>query len=595
MNQEHLEHCIYFFKEKYPYFKSYEDYHIFTLLCIKYFFYNDNGLPFDEYFIKDYLTDSPNDGGIDAVFNDPNSDDNDIIIIQSKYYNKSPLNINDIISDLIKMKTTLTNFKNNKFTLYNDRVITAYQNAKNQTSIENFRIYFFTSYQPKNKRERNKIERKAREVFNDFEIYFKSDIEDQIELCDSGKLFVEQDNLSIDEKDNYLKYKNSVIVNISAISLQNLQHRRRNSLLGMNLRYYVRQKLVDVGIEKTIQNDPENFWYKNNGIIIICDNYIIDGTIIHLYNFSIINGGQTTNRIGQLDIDQDFYLQCKIIKVAGTSINEKDHFIHSIAEASNAQKPIKKSDLKANTPEQLRLKERLAKKGIYYITKKGDKAPKQYTEPYQITKLDKVGKLCLASVLQMPGTARSNSAKMFNDEYYFSIFGTQAKEGIIADVLKIDYYYSLFLKTEIKNKGYDEKTVLPMIKNGRTFQLACITFLCKIKYNVFSYKEINNLINNTDELKKVIRQTNEMTFLIKNKLDNEPQIFFSIFDFIGEEVLGYCFENALEKAEEKHQSIIPSNYLKSDINYYKDILKRLWSRYNKNNEIKALLNKICIE
>ena len=36
----------------------------------------------------------------------------------------------------------------------------------------------------------------------------------------------------------------------------------------MNLRYYVRQKAVDTGIEKTIHKEPENFWYKNNGILM---------------------------------------------------------------------------------------------------------------------------------------------------------------------------------------------------------------------------------------------------------------------------------------------------------------------------------------
>ena len=184
---------------------------------------------------------------------------------------------------------------------------------------------------------------------NDLEMNFRSDIEAQIELCDNGKLCVDYDKIAIDDKNNYLKYEDSIIVNISALSLQELQNRRRNGLLGMNLRYYVRQKAVDTGIEKTIHKEPENFWYKNNGILIICDDYEIDGKEIKLWNFSIVNGGQTTNRIGKLDIEKDFYLQCKVVKSKGNTTQMKDKFALEIAEATNSQKPVKKADLKANT------------------------------------------------------------------------------------------------------------------------------------------------------------------------------------------------------------------------------------------------------
>ena len=47
----------------------------------------------------------------------------------------------------------------------------------------------------------------------------------------------------------------------------------------------------------------------------------------------------------------------------------------------------------------------------------------------------------------MPGSARSNSQRMYNDEYYYSIFGSEAKAGVIADLLKISYYYDKFVKT----------------------------------------------------------------------------------------------------------------------------------------------------
>ena len=93
----------------------------------------------------------------------------------------------------------------------------------------------------------------------DLEMNFRSEIEAQIELCDNGKLCVDYEKIAIDERNNYLRDEDSIIVNISALSLQELQNRRRDGLLGMNLRYYVRQKAVDTGIEKTIHKEPVKF------------------------------------------------------------------------------------------------------------------------------------------------------------------------------------------------------------------------------------------------------------------------------------------------------------------------------------------------
>lgn len=596
MSQDFFEHHIENLRTKYQDFKHLSDYHIFTLLCMKYFFFSEPGVPYDPELALDYLTDGSNDGGIDAIFNDPTSEGNDIIIIQSKYYETTTLTIENVAGELYKISETLKKLQNNKISEFSEKLVTAYRNATSELEDNGeIRIYFFTSYQTKNKRERNKLDKSMCEYFKtyDLQLNFRNDIESQIELCDNGKLYVDDDKICIDDKDNFLKYENSIIVNVSAQSLQELQNRRRNGLLGMNLRYYIKQKAVDSGIANTIEKEPENFWYKNNGILIICDDYQIDGKEVKLHNFSIINGGQTTSRIGQLDIERDFYLQCKIVKSKGNTNNEKDIFAHNIAEATNSQKPIKKADLKANTPEQLRLKERLNQKHVYYITKKGDRPPKQYSETYQIATLEQVGKLSLAGVLQMPGSARSNSHRMYNDEYYHSIFGQDAKEGVITDLLKISYYYDRFLKNEIKNKGYDEKTVLPMIKNGRTYQFACITFLCKINHGVFCYNTIGSFLNNTNELKSILRQMGGMENLISKKIYDEEECFYEIFNIIGEEVLGYCFENALEKAAHEQKTLAPSDYLKSDLNYYKDVLKRLWSRYNQNNTLKDKINLIC--
>ena len=57
----------------------------------------------------------------------------------------------------------------------------------------------------------------------------------------------------------------------------NYQKYGKAGLFAQNLRFYVADKKVDVGIENTIREKGENFWYYNNGIIIVCDDYRIVG------------------------------------------------------------------------------------------------------------------------------------------------------------------------------------------------------------------------------------------------------------------------------------------------------------------------------
>ena len=56
MSQDFFEYHIETMKEKYPTFRKYQNYHIFTLLCIKYFFYSESGTSFDQDVIEEFLT-----------------------------------------------------------------------------------------------------------------------------------------------------------------------------------------------------------------------------------------------------------------------------------------------------------------------------------------------------------------------------------------------------------------------------------------------------------------------------------------------------------------------------------------------------------
>ncbi len=587
-------------KEKYPAFKDYKDYQMFTLLCTYSYFYGATDALFDQEEVKDYLVDGANDGGFDVVFKDPNSEDDDITIIQCKFYNKARLKVEDITGEVTKIRETLEKLNSKSYEGFSASMVTAFKNAIYEKSDNSdFNIYFFVAYEPTpaEKRKFKKAAEKAGAPYR-VELYFEKDIVEQIGICESGKVCVESDKLEIDKKDNCLRYINpetrseSIIVNVSAESLKDLYQRKGNVLLGLNLRYYIKQKHVDDGIRKTITKEPDNFWYKNNGIVIVCEEYTLDAKDLKLKNFSIVNGGQTTNRIGSIDFKKDFYITCKVIQLKDIEESKKDAFALEIAESTNAQKPIRKADLLANTPEQIRLKERLAKCGVYYVLKKGDKPKSKYAS-YEVTKVDAVGKLSLAAVLQMPGSARSSSSKMYNDENKYLIWGNEAKAGVIKDLLRISYYYERFRKGDLSSFTSNQN-IISAIKNGRTFQIAGFAFLCKIVYGVFNYdNDIAPHLNNVDELKRKLKKMEPMERLVSVSLDNEEEVFRKIFKILSRDVWKYGIDVAKKAAEAEKRVIDIPNFFKSDENYYKYYIDRLWDIFTSSEELRENIRLLC--
>ena len=143
--------------------------------------------------------------------------------------------------------------------------------------------------------------------------------------------------------------------------------------------------------------------------------------------------------IGNTDFDDDFFLQCKIIKNTQKNEIDKINFISSVAEASNSQKAIKSKDLIANRPEQRELKVQLKEAGIFCIIKRGDKVSKKiYPKKWQNTKNDELGQFIFSFMYMMPGPARNNPATIFsNSERYNLIFKQKYNSGLIKDLLII--------------------------------------------------------------------------------------------------------------------------------------------------------------
>lgn len=412
-----------------------------------------------------------------------------------------------------------------------------------------------------------------------YHISFGLDIEYEIMEIENPKEYVDEAVIKLDAPNNFMRFgaEESLIVNISALSLKSLYEQYGyRGLFAQNLRYYVKNAKIDGNIIESIQEHPENFWYYNNGVILICDDYLIEGDNILVQNFSIINGGQTTKLVGETEFAQDFYIQCKIIKNKYESVDDRLEFIANVAEATNTQKPIKDKDLIANRIEQRLLKKQLADAGIYCQIKRGEKVNKKlYPAAWQNTTNEELGQFLLSFVYQKPGTARGSKASICgNKERYHLLFNKKYNSGFLGDLLKIKAFYKLWANQIKKFDDGSDPYKVGLVNNGMFFITAIIGVVCKIYYRHNIINQIATSVMSEQKL-EVVAQHDIDHPIFRLDLEKKEQ-FFALFEYCYTKFYrpGYEF---LKTFKEKYNNY--SNFTKINNNYTTYVFKQIEFEY----------------
>ena len=582
-------------KTDYPSLRDKSDEYVFSALCVKAHLYKNPAYVLDDRDFDEIIVDSKSDGGVDILLTDPNSDNSDLVIAQSKYYAK--ITSEEVVNAMAKMAIFYKEMSLGRYNQVNEKVQRRFLTLNSEQGEESKTHFIFYSSAPQSHIRKGNIEKKIRELFPDsgsikISILFAKDIEDEIDESESRRPSVERGKITVDAVDNYLSYgDDAVIVNISAFSIKELYARYNIQLLAKNLRYHIAGARIDQGIRDSINNDPESFWLKNNGITIVCDDFEIDGKEVKMRNFSIINGGQTTymlHRNPNIDANHDLYLPCKIIRIAGDTEDERNAFSLAISKAANTQKPIKEIDLRANAPEQIRFYQAMRDVGVFYQTKRGEKVPINYSAKFANTDLLEVGKLCLAAVFQMPCASRTKPSILYQPQYYYRIFNSNPQQiaRISKELLYMDYYFrdSFLKKFDKDNEELPDAVMrISLAHNARTI---CVAFAalaaryCKKNITNQDLKEVfaashsdNDKDNRIYEIFSNLEGVNSLfppeLFEQKDKLDN-------LLDKLFEAIIG---AGAISFAMASHYydtTLNAKNYLKKDKNYY-SILDSHWS------------------
>ena len=592
-------------KYNYPSLRDKPDYYVFSALYIKVAFYKNPEAPLSENDFSKMIVDSSNDCGMDILLMDPRSDDKDLVIGQAKFC--KTITSDEVLNAMRKMADGYKDLKEGHYERTNERLSSRFIELEDKIDEDSkIRFVFYTSAPKLNNRTVERIKTKFLEAFLDtdaieVQILFATDIKKEIDEAASWKSIVDNGKISIEKRadhpKNYLLYgDNAVIVSVSAFSIKKLYAEHKTNLLALNLRYHIKERKrdgVDNAIKTTIENNPESFWLKNNGITIICDEFRIDGMVVHLHNFSIVNGGQTTFQLyknDKVNSANDFYLPCKIIRNVYTSKDEKAAFSLAIAQAANSQKPITQDDLKVNTPEQISFAREMRAVGVFYQTKRGEKVPsRQYPEDYRRTKLEEVGKLCMAAIFQMPCVSRNKKKMIYQDRYYKYIFIENQPQvaKICKELLYINHYFKETFKPKFKRDNENEEdaeTRLPLANKARTICIAFTALAARYHQgntteqdlSIIKAAAISQSDSAADDLYKVVRDIGEINSLLPKQLSEDMNLYDAALDklftaIIEEGISAYSY------ARDNNPTLTANSFLQNDKNYYR-LLKSGWNR-----------------
>ena len=141
-----------------------------------------------------------------------------------------------------------------------------------------------------------------------------------------------------------LRYENTILGILKLRELTDFVIKNRDYVFESNIRQWMQFKTsVNKGLRETLQNDPDKFFYYNNGItIVVSDIEEFGENDLMLYAPQIVNGAQTSNSIldhAKRTKNMDGSMTVTIIKAD----NEQDQ--NNITKYRNSQNSVRGKDL----------------------------------------------------------------------------------------------------------------------------------------------------------------------------------------------------------------------------------------------------------
>lgn len=331
----------------------------------------------------DSITDGSNDNGLDAVYYDGSV--KTLYLVQSKWIHKGTGEPdNGEVKKFISGVRDLFNFK---FDRFNDKLRgkeVIIRNAICDPKTKYQIILTYTGINDLAEPSRRDFEDLLAE-FNDaseivyFSVFNQSRIHSSLlKSADSG----EPIDLTIQLKSwgKITEPTTGYYGQVNGVEIFGWWDKYRNRLFQKNIRGVLGDTNVNLEIANSLEIQPEEFWFLNNGITLICNTAIknmVGGASTDVgqftcSNISIVNGAQTVSTIGRFGEEDSSKLDSVYVPVRIITLDKAESdFGQKITKANNTQNRVENRDFVTFDPEQSRMRDELLIDGIDYRISRG--------------------------------------------------------------------------------------------------------------------------------------------------------------------------------------------------------------------------------
>lgn len=266
------------------------------------------------------------------------------------------------------------------------------------------------------------------------------------------------------------------LVNASQLADLYLQHGK--ALFEKNIRHYLGTQTVNTAIAATVQDQPVELFYLNNGLTAVCSSIRPapggnnQQSTFTLEGFSVVNGAQTVGSIATVRImsgavSPDAKVLITLIEVGSSP----DNLGPQITRTRNTQNAVKGLHFAALDPQQERLRQELKVSGIDYQYRPSAEASRG--GPGVITlEQAAIALASLSGVTRVIVAAKKESGQLYdlNGEFYSKLFMDSLSGIQLSRSVRIfEYVDQIFSASERAEANYSRRKMY--YRHGRFFVL----------------------------------------------------------------------------------------------------------------------------
>lgn len=426
------------------------------------------------------ITDGYNDNGIDGIYY--NDSEKCLYLIQSKYHKDGNGSID--VGDLHKFIQGTKDLVNTRYEKFNEKIMSRSNEIEEYLldAKTKFSLIIVHSGKDQISSHCKALVDEFLDEYNDISEIFTFSTINQKQMHSFISVGADGSPINIDALlHNWCDIKEPLPAfygQIAASDLSNWYEENGRQLFSPNIRVYLGETEVNEGITETVGENPEYFWYFNNGITALCDSVKkkpIGGTghdtgIFECVNLKIVNGAQTVGTLHSLSRREAESLEKTRVWIRIISLENADESLSkTITRTNNTQNRIEKRDFVALDPEQKRLHDELNLEQIHYLYKSGELRSGE-EEGFDLTEAT-VARACIQTDIQHAVQAKREISKLWDDiekAPYKILFNSGLQGPRLWKEIRILRFVEQFV-SECKREYQDRDKL--MITHGNRFLL----------------------------------------------------------------------------------------------------------------------------